>query len=220
MTEPQKDSIPPETTPPEQASPAPSASPGTPPEAAKPSRPEKRPLSLWKRLLRGLLGILILIGLGAILVLFTLYMPLRQNFTNAQVRINELTNQASSDLEAANQEIDRLSSLETQNKDLQSQLAQSNLHLAILQVQVDIASAQLALANQEPEKARLALTKTPDHLQFLEKQLPQDQRKVITDLQARLELVLGEIDENGYAASSDLDVMSASLLELENALIP
>lgn len=220
MTEPKKESPPSEPIRPEQALPTPAPAPATPPASAKVPRPEKRPPSLWIRLLRGLLGVLILIGLGAILILFTLYMPLRQDFTKAQMKIDELTNQATTDLEAANQEIDRLSSLETQNEDLQSQLDQANLHRAILQVQIDVASARLALTSQEPDKARLALTKTPDHLQSLEKLLPQSQRKVTADLQARLKLVLGEIDENAYAASSDLSVMAASLLELENALIP
>jgi hypothetical protein len=45
-----------------------------------------------------------------------------------------------------------------------------------------------------------------------------DQRKIADDMQERLELALDEMEDNPYAAESDLDVLARGLLELENAL--
>ncbi len=216
MTEAKPEPTAPEAEPP---TPEPAATPSSPVEAKAPAR-EKRAPSIWVRALRVLLGLMILIGIGALLVLFLLYIPLRQDYSSAQRRMNDLTYQATSDLESANQKLDQLSALQAQCKSLQSQLDQSTLHLTILEVKTDVLSAQLALAEEDANKARLALNKTPDRLKTLENLLPQDQRKIISDLQSRLKLVLEELDENPYAAQSDLDVMAATLTQLEAALLP
>jgi hypothetical protein len=55
-------------------------------------------------------------------------------------------------------------------------------------------------------------------LEILGDMLEPDQRKIVSDMQERLELVLDEVDDNPYAAESDLDVLARDLLELESAL--
>jgi hypothetical protein len=91
------------------------------------------------------------------------------------------------------------------------------LHIAILSARADVVTAQLALAKKDPAKARVALNRTPKTLETMLSQLPADQKKVVTDMQARLKLAISEIENNQYAADSDLDVLGTSLLEMENA---
>jgi hypothetical protein len=174
--------------------------------------------SIWRRLLRGLLGILILFSLGALTILLVFYLPLRQELEVARAEIEALNQKTASELQNANEEINRLSSLESSQEDLQTRLDQATRSLVLLQIRYDVTSAQLALADKNAAKARLALSNTEASLKTLEGLLPQAQRDVIADLLTRLKLVLSEMDEKTYAARSDLDVMANLLLELETAL--
>ncbi len=206
MTEPAPEIAPPEQTP---AETAPAASPVKPEKA----RAEKKPIPLSVRVFRWLLWFLILFGGGVLLALFAFYMP---NIDRLQ--------RARADLEAANQQVSALQSqldstkpLETENQGLQTQLNQSKLHVALLSARLDVASAQYYLAKTDPAKARVSLSQTAGTLTTLASQLPSDQSKIVSDMQSRLKLALGEIDSNPYAAQSDLDVLAKSLLELDNA---
>lgn len=187
--------------------------------ASKVSSSTKGSPTLAARLLRWLLGVLILTGIGALLAIYTLYLPAQQKLDQANLQINALSVEATSEISAANQEIDRLAGLDTKNKDLESELDQATLYNTILRARLDVASALLSLADQDTDKARLSLNKTSSVLKELESLLPQDQRKVVSDLNKRLDLVLGELDTNVYAARSDLDVLANGLLELESVIL-
>lgn len=185
---------------------------------------ESRPNQFLMRFLRWALGFLIVFGLGALLVIVTLYVPAQRKIQQANERYAQLEEKNKADLDQAGQEIatldrriDSLSTFETKNQALQTDLDQTRLHVVILSARSDVAQARLALAKEDPTKAKIALSKTADTLQSLEEMLEPDQRKVVSDMQDRLTLILDEIDENAYAAESDLDVLATSLLELENA---
>jgi PIN domain nuclease of toxin-antitoxin system len=182
-------------------------------------QPPKSAPSFWKRALRVLLGILILLGLGSLLIIFSFYLPTRQALKDAKSSIAALTTQSATEMQAANQEITRLSSLKPENEELQTQLTQAKIKIAILQARLDIASAQLALANKAPDQARLALKETAGTLKTLASLLPPQLQEKISDLLARLQLALNEIEDNPYAAQSDLDVLNAGLIELESKII-
>lgn len=179
-------------------------------------QPEKRPLSIWIRFLRGLLIVLILFGFGALLVLFTLYLPARTSLSEANKRLIQFSSKSATDMEAANQKIDSLSSLETANKELKAELDQARLEPELLRARLDVATALLALANKDPGGAKTALAKTPDTLKALQNLLPQDKQGRVNDMLSRLKLVLAELDKDDYAAQSDLDVLANMLLDLEN----
>lgn len=195
---------------------APETKPEMPP---KPARPEKAKLGFWRRAWRWTLGLLIMFAMGALFITLVFYAPLRDRMqTQLGQRDGELrsANQKVSDLQSS---LNNLSGLDTNNKDLQTQLSQSNLHVAILSARNDILAAQLAMAKNDPAKAKVALTNTPKTLDTLSSLLPADQRKTVGDLQTRLTQAIGELDNQAYAAGSDLDVLANSLLEMENALI-
>jgi hypothetical protein len=204
-------------TPPE--APPPASSAATPQEAA-PQKPEKTRSSFLRRALRGLLLLLIVLAVGANLAIFTLYVPTRQELAEANQKMSRAATQYQAEMQKATQEVGRLSSQSAQSADLQSQLNNAQLHVTLLKARLDIAAAQLALANQQPEQAKLALSKTPDLIQSLGSLLPADQRKAVDEMQSRLKLVVDEISTNGFAAKLDLEVVNNLLMKLEETLEP
>jgi hypothetical protein len=188
--------------------------------------PESEGKSFWARSLRWLLILAVIFGLGALLIMFILYIPARDQAILANQQIMEIEAQAQADLENADQKIaeleetiESLSVLEAQNVELQDELDMANLHVVILSARTDVATAQLTLAKGEDvSKTRITLSRTSETLEILGDLLEPDQRKIVSDMQERLELVLDEVDDNPYAAESDLDVLARDLLELESAL--
>ncbi len=170
--------------------------------------------SLAIRLLRWFLFALILFGLGVAVTLWALYAPQRRQLDAAGNEIQSLQQQVSN----LQNQVKTLTPLETTNKSLQQQTNQQNLHTYILSARTDVAQAQLALAKQDTAKASLALSKTDQTLTMIGDLLPANQQKLVKDMQSRLTLAKGEIENNSYAAQSDLDVLANSLVDLENSL--
>ena len=185
-------------------------------EKATEQKPEpvKAGPGFWTLALRWTLGFLIVFGFGVLLVTFVFYIPLRQQTFEHSTELMSATKQISS----LQDQINNLQSLDTKNKELQKELDQANLHIALLEARSDIATAQLAMANNDPASAQVTLTKTPQTLDRIANLLPPDQRDVIHSMQERLKLAMGELKENSYAAQSDLDVLSTGLVKLENSL--
>jgi alkylation response protein AidB-like acyl-CoA dehydrogenase len=176
--------------------------------------PPSRFRLFFQKLLRWTFGILIIFGLGFLLAMFILYLPNRQ--ASGQVMSDlQQSRQEAADLQS---KLDGLKSLQNDLQAAQNELGNANLHVAILSARNDVANAQLAMAQNQPEKAHLALDKTGDTLTMIGGLVDQSQKKVITNLESRLTLATGEIDANPYAAQSDLDVLATGLLELESAL--
>ena len=144
---------------------------------------------------------------------FAVYRPGEQK--KAVIR-SEL-DQAQQTVKTLQGQIDSLTPLSTQNKTLQDQLTKSELHVYILSAEANVNAAQVALLNNKPADARLVLNKTVNTLKTLQGLLPPDQQTVVKDMQNRLTLALGELDNNKFAAQSDLNVLITSLLQLENA---
>ena len=107
-------------------------------------------------------------------------------------------------------------------QDSQTKLMDAEFLQNVLHARVNVTNAMLALAKNDLEKAKTYLSTTKVILIHLESLVQSDQVKTITDMQARLQLVVNEIETDPYAASSDLDVLSTSLQQLEDTyfLIP
>jgi len=203
---------------------APPPPPEPPPPAisdkkAKPEKPPKKPPSFLIRAVRWLLLALIILGVGALLIIFTMYAPIRSELKSVNQELQKASSQYENELQEANQEIKRLSGLDEENKTLQEELYQSNLYIIVLQARIDVANAQLALSEGDYSKASLALSKTSGMLDKLASLLPSEQREVIGALQTRLDLALSEIEAGDPAAMADLGVLAMKLLELEDAII-
>jgi hypothetical protein len=182
-------------------------------ETTLPVEPPSRIRLFFARLLRWTVGLLIIFCLGVLVTIFTLYLPGQQAMKGGETKLKE----AGQKIETLSTQVADLSSLDQKNQATTAELQKANLHLVISRARIDVANAQLAMVKNEPEKARLSLNGTPDTLKSLEKMVESGQVKIVTDMQARLTLTLSEIDTAPYAASSDLDVLATSLMELENA---
>lgn len=115
-------------------------------------------------------------------------------------------------------EVDRLKGMEAEFEGLQSALARSEQHLAILKVLVDISSAQLAMVQDDPAGAKAALLGTDVKLAQLQASLSGEQAAAAAAMRDRLTLVLSEIDSDTFAADRDLEILANNLLALERSL--
>jgi cell division protein FtsL len=186
---------------------------------------ESKARQIFRRLIRWTAGLLIIFGLGFITAIFTLYRPavqgsevkiqqLNADINSKESKILDLQNQIS-DL---NNQIAELMPLEKTNNDLLATQVDFQLHVAILDARVDIATALLSLKEDDNAQALVILDKTDQTLDTIGRLLEPAQRDVVASMTQRLELVMSEIDDDPYAAESDLDVLATNLLQLEDAL--
>lgn len=184
----------------------------TPP--AKGTPPVKKKRSVFSRLLRLLLVVLIIFGLGALTAIYFLYIPLRQE-VNARTTELATSGEQVSSLESR---VEGLQALEAKNTELQSQLDQVSVEVGLLRAQLDIANAQVSLANNDPDGARKALAGTDKRLEAIGKLVPPEQQAEVTQMRDRLKLAINEMTTNVFAAQSDLTVLAKSLEDLEKSL--
>jgi len=115
-------------------------------------------------------------------------------------------------------EVEDLSSLEAVNESLQTEIEDVNTHITILSARVSVTDALLALQDGDLAEVSLELDKVEATLKTLKTMLNADQQAVVTSMEQRLDLVMGELDEDTTAAAMDLEVLSAKLTSLENTL--
>lgn len=187
------------------------------------AKPETRVQRLLRQALRWIVGFLIVFGLGVLATVFLVYQPTRLELTNVTAQLDQANQQITQVQDEFNQqinqmqgEIDNLKPLETQNKDLQDQLNQANLHIVILSSLSDVNAARLALANDDQAGAKVHLTNTPQTLSDLKSMVGSNQMEKVASMEDRLQLAISEMSKNIFAAKSDLSVLAEDLVQLEN----
>lgn len=183
-----------------------------------PKKTESKPRRFFRLTLRWVAGFLIVFLLGVIAMEFVFYLPHTQQLNQQVVQANTERDQALQSAKTLQGQLDNLAPLATQNATLQENYTKSQLHVTILSAEANVNSAQISFLNNKSADARLVLNKAQNTLKTLQAMLPVDQQKVAIDMQSRLALVLSELDTNKFAAQSDLNVLSTSLLQLENTL--
>ena len=134
--------------------------------------------------------------------------------TDADTQVAGLENQIA-DLET---QITSLQPYKDLNDELVAEQQALNLHIAILDARVDVANALLALSEENPAQVRVVLAKTTETLDTINSLLDSAHQEVVSSLKERLELVLTEVDDDPFAAQSDLDVLGTKLLQLQDSL--
>jgi hypothetical protein len=86
----------------------------------------------------------------------------------------------------------------------------------LLSVLVDVTTAQLAMAQDDPIAAKAALAGTDERLRTLDEELVG--ADTVEGLRNRLALVIEELDDNIFAAQKDLQILSNNLISLERSL--
>jgi chromosome segregation ATPase len=142
-------------------------------------------------------------------------------FNQVRPRINQLqaleqglaTVEAQRDqLQAA---VDELQGVRAENEVLQAELQETEGRLALLRVLIDVTSAQLGIAQEDPIAAKAALENTSGALEDLGKKLGPSEASTVAALQERLALALEELEPDIFAAHRDLEILANSLLEIE-----
>jgi TolA-binding protein len=184
------------------------------------SRPESKIRQFFRSFLRWTVMALIIFGLGVLAAYFFLYVPKSndlklagQELATANAKISELQGE----ITTLENQINELSTLEERNQSLQADLDMAQLHVLLLDVLIDIRTAQYALADGDPTAAGEALENTTTTLMNVQQALEVEQTQ-IDALLSRLELAIGELETNSFAAQSDLEVLANSLLQLEETL--
>lgn len=194
------------TLPEEAMSPEEGAREAAPEAAVAPPKPRRlRKFLLWAVLVVGLVAI----GAGA-----TWYLRVRPQ---AQTILELQTDMAAlqSQVESLQAEVETLRPLKEENRQLKAQVEDLENHLELLKVLVDVTTAQLEMAQEEPVKAAAALDATDQRLAMLERGLSGPPAETLAGLRERLALVLEEIETNDFAARRDLEVLANDLLSLE-----
>lgn len=123
------------------------------------------------------------------------------------------------ELTSAQSELDQLRPLKDQNAKLTSQLDEANRRLSVLSVLVDVTTAQLALAQDQPLSAQAALKNTDAKMANLESSLSGTPATNVKGMRNRLGLIMNELQSGDrFAAQRDLEVVANSLVDLENTL--
>lgn len=193
---------------------------------------ESHSRTVFRKFIRWTFGLLIVFGLGFLTAVFTIYNPKvneldqsGKNLDNAQSTITVLE----SEINAQQNEIDRLgdqinnleseiSDLETENQAFVENQSGFHLQITLLKTRSDVISAQVEIYQENPAQARLLLDSASQNLTTVESLLPDDLKDVVSPLQNRLALAVGEIEDDPETAIADLAILAGDLLEITNAL--
>jgi len=187
---------------------------------------ESKLQSFLRRLIRWAAGILIIFGLGLITGIYGFYKPATQEanrkIENIEIDLNSAIDNSEElkiQISDRDEKISTLQPYKSRNDELLVEQSNLYLHIAILDSRVDVANALLEINQENIAQAKIILNQTEKTLDRINDLLAQDLKVAVTEMKTRLELILGEIDRDPYAAQSDLDVLEEQLLHLEDSLI-
>lgn len=175
------------------------------------------PPSRFSRFLRGLLkwaaGLVVIFGLGVAATWLVRVKPQADQIAALRSQLDSLQTK----LDSITSEVEDLRPLKQKNADLQDQLTSAKEHLQVLQILVDVTSAQVQMGLGQPASARQALVGTDVRLQTLQSSLAADQNSEVQSMRDRLALALGELETNNFAAVNDLEVLAGDLAAFERS---
>jgi len=181
----------------------PAAEPAPPVQPSAPKPPSRLGRTL-RRVLVWAVGLEVIFALGVAAAWFAQILP----------KASEIQ-QLRTDLAAAQTELQSLRPLVAENQTLTVDLAQAQRQQAVVEVLVDVTSAQAAIALENPSGARLALGGTDNRLQALSTLLDApDAQERVSAMRGRLTQILAELDRDAFAAQNDLEVLANDLAVL------
>jgi multidrug resistance efflux pump len=165
--------------------------------------------------LRWAAGLGAVFALGIIATWIVQVGPRNRDLTQAREQLAD----AQRDLAEAQADLKRLSDLEQSNADLSHRLTLAEQRIDVLSALVAVTRAQAALGLGDETGARNALAEARRHLEdALLPAIEPGRRPQVEALLTRLELVLGELARDAFAAQSDLGVLANGLEELDAAM--
>lgn len=179
-------------------------------EVQKPSRIGK----FLRAALRWITGLMTIFAFGVALTWFMRVRPLEEQAKVLKAERETATEQVVN-LEA---ELEGLRTVEAENKTLTDSLTLAEHRLMLLDLLVDVKSAQLALAADDIDTVRSVLVGVGLKLDKLAGALSDDYADSVQAMQERLDLLSSELDGQIFAARNDLEVLAESIEALERSL--
>lgn len=183
------------------------------PEKPKKDKPSRARM-IWRKILVWLVVIAIAFAGGFFFDTAFRYQP--------QV---ELVKVLKEDISAANDqilslevEIEKLSQFEEENIALADQIQDINTHITLLSARAAVADASLAVEQDRQADAKLALDKVGSTLDALKGMLNAEQAEYVENMIQRHNLIMIELDGDGYTVQTDLELISSKLSTLEATL--
>lgn len=182
--------------------------------AVEPQQEESRTGRIVRRSLRWIAGLAFVFALGVLVVFFARVRPQSDQIRSLQRQLDE----SQQELSTAQARVEDLEPLQDENQRLVDRLAETEHHLELLEVLVDVTSAQLDIARDQPEAASAALEETDAKLEALLEGLEGQNAETVRGMRNRLELVLEGLDDDIFAAQRDLEIMTNNLVDLERQM--
>ena len=174
-------------------------------------KPTSRLGRFLRRALRWATATVVVFGLGVVATWFNQVRP--------RIAQQEALEQGLAAVEAQRDQlqaaVDELQGVQAENEVLQDELQETEGRLALLRVLIDVTSAQLGIAQEDPIAAKAALENTAAAIVDLGKKLGPSEASTVAALQERLALALEEMEPDIFAAQRDLEILANSLLEIE-----
>ena len=181
------------------------------------SNSETQPVDQRRTLLRGALRwalvALSAFVLGGLLITLALYVPSRRKLDEANTELAHAN-------ATITEKVDQITSLQTDNETLQSNLATTTLHMYVLKALSGVRGASLAVAADDYAGARLSLIQASEALDALSGLLETDQKDVLTAMQQSASQALTNVQNDLKSAQPELDQLTKNLVQLENNLFP
>lgn len=180
------------------------------PEKVKPSKARK----VWRSFLIWLVVIAIAFAGGFFFDTAFRYQPqvelvkvLKEDLAAADDQIYDLE-----------EEIVRLSEFEDENIKLSEQIHMITTHITLLSARAAVADVALAVEQDRQADAKLALDKIGSTLEILKGMLNADQAEVVDNMIQRHNLIVIELEGDGYTVQTDLELLASKLITLEATL--
>lgn len=174
--------------------------------APAPEAPSR--FTLWlRRALGWALAVIVIFGLGAAA---NWWFQLRPKAAALE--------QATTQLEAANQELATLRPVAAEAEELRASLGRAERRGLALEALANVNDARVAVVDGNAAAARPPLARADVLLVRLKTLVEREQADAITDLRERLTLAVGELGSDLFAAERDLEIVTNNLAELAEAL--
>jgi len=184
---------------------------GAPAGTGATAKPESRFGRLLRRALRWATATLVVFALG---VAATWISQVRPRIGQVQA-LEEGLAAVEKQRDQRQAALDELQGVQAENEELKAELQETEGRLALLRVLVDVTTAQLGIAQEDPIAAKAALENTAAALVDLGEKLGPGEASTVAGLQERLALVQEELESDIFAAQRDLEILANSLLEIE-----
>ena len=168
----------------------------------------------FKKALRWTVGVALVFALGVSTAWFIRVRPQSVELQNQLQELNSLQ----AEYESLQSEVNDLRPLAAENKRLEEELAEAEIHTDLLKILVDLTSAQLGLAENDSLTAEKSLEGTDQRLEDLQDRLSEEAAQDILDMRSRLQLAIEGLENDDFAAKRDLEILSNDLVTLETIL--